>query len=85
MISLGRIAFIPQAQEVCKQRSGEGVDPPSSPAPTTTSATKAVAGFDDMVDDLPFANPTGTTAARQHGSTVSTPVSPKWLIGKEVA
>jgi hypothetical protein len=72
MRGLGRIAFIPRAQEVCKQRSGEGVDPPSSPAPTITSATKAFDGSDDMDnDDLPFANPTGTTAAPQHCSTAA--------------
>jgi len=41
------------------------------PAPTITSAMKAVGGFDDMDDDLPFANPTGTTAAPQHGSTAA--------------
>jgi hypothetical protein len=72
MRGLGRIAVIPRAQEVCKQRSGEGVDPPSSPAPTITSATKAFDGSDDMDDDdLPFANPTGTTAAPQHCSTAA--------------
>jgi hypothetical protein len=41
MHGLGRIDFIPQAQEVCKQRSGEGVDPPSSPAPAITCGTHA--------------------------------------------